>query len=593
MKNLKIGMKLIVGFAIVLLLMGALIISGISSLISTNQQVTNYAEKTVPNTNYVWQIRYDLVGIQRDMLTALVENDKAEMQVQMDEVAQLGDDLAATMVEFGKNARVDASEVEYMRERIVALSSVRAELTDYLLQGTPEGNEKAFQIFQDVYKPGVDEIIVKAEQIAEQQNGFADEQKTAAESAYRTALMLMIIFAVVAVVSTIIIVLYISKAISRPVKEIEQAMEHVAQGDYEHAVISYQSKDELGVLADNIRKTMDNISFIIRDLSRGLTEISQGNFDSKSENNNAYIGAYEALAVATYGINTEMSKTLGQINQASDQVSVGADQVASGAQALSQGATEQAAAVEQLSATITEISGQVRKNAENAVHAREEAQKAGTMVGYSNERMQEMIDAVNEINNKSAEIGKIIKTIEDIAFQTNILALNAAVEAARAGDAGKGFAVVADEVRNLAGKSAEAAKNTTSLIEETVQVVSKGTQIADEAAKAMMDVVEGANNVTTLIVQIAEASDSQSHAIEQVTTGLDQISAVVQTNSATAEESAAASEELAGQSTVLKQLVSSFTLAEVDHYTGKPSIVMNDWETDHKSLDHMDNFDKY
>jgi len=249
-----------------------------------------------------------------------------------------------------------------------------------------------------------------------------------------------------------------------------------------------------------------------------------------------------------------------QINQASDQVASGSEQVSFGAQALSQGATEQASSVEELSATIVELSGHVKVNADHAAEASRLSNDAGSGVMESDGHMKEMIEAMGDISDKSKEIGKIIKTIDDIAFQTNILALNAAVEAARAGSAGKGFAVVADEVRNLAQKSAEAAKNTTVLIEGSILAVDNGTRIVGQTAKSLQDVVVKAGNVTNKMTDIANASEQQAKAIAQVTQGIEQIAAVVQTNSATAEESAAASEELTGQAQMLKELVGKFRL---------------------------------
>ena len=236
------------------------------------------------------------------------------------------------------------------------------------------------------------------------------------------------------------------------------------------------------------------------------------------------------------------------------------DQVSSGAQALSQGATEQASSIEQLSASIIEISDQVRSNAVNANNATSLVESVGKEIDRSNIHMQEMIRAISEISDKSAQIGRIIKTIDDIAFQTNILALNAAVEAARAGAAGKGFAVVADEVRNLAGKSAQAASETTELIESSISAVLNGTRIADETAESLSSVVTGASKITSLMQDISKASNEQANSIGQVTQGIEQISGVVQTNSATAEESAAASEELSAQAQLLNSLVSKFKM---------------------------------
>lgn len=277
-----------------------------------------------------------------------------------------------------------------------------------------------------------------------------------------------------------------------------------------------------------------------------------------------YRGAFEQIGSSMKRITENLNTVMCEIRQSSDQVSSGSDQVSSGAQALSQGATEQASAVEELAATINEISTQVKETAENAVDAQKQMSTAEDETLTCNEQMREMILAMEEISHKSTEIGKIIKTIEDIAFQTNILALNAAVEAARAGTAGKGFAVVADEVRNPASKSAEASKNTSSLIEGSIAAVEKGTRIVNETAQSLSKVVDSSQAVSATVEKISDAASSQAASIEQVTQGIDQISSVVQTNSATAEESAAASEELSGQAQMLKNLVEQFKLKDTN-----------------------------
>lgn len=372
-----------------------------------------------------------------------------------------------------------------------------------------------------------------------------------------TAVLVVAVILVGAIISN-----KLANSIANPVKEIETAMRAVAAGDFDNAYVTHHSKDELGVLADSIRDTISRVTFIIKDVEYGLNQIADGNLNIESGDKEKYVGVYAAISDALTKIITGLNGTLSKINMASDQVAAGSEQVSSGAQALSQGATEQASSIQELTATITEIAQQVKENAQNAEAARVQNQKAGDEIEDSNHQMHQMIEAMTRISEKSTEIGKIIKTIDDIAFQTNILALNAAVEAARAGAAGKGFAVVADEVRNLAGKSAQAAKNTTALIEETIQAVDNGTKIADETAQSLITVVEDANKVKDLVNLIADASGHQATSITQVTTGLDQISSVIQTNSATAEESAAASEELSGQAQMLKQLIDQFKLKE-------------------------------
>lgn len=359
-----------------------------------------------------------------------------------------------------------------------------------------------------------------------------------------------------------IITIQYTKRISKPIGVCAQQLTEIAGGNMNVDTVEDNTCMETHQLAAATGNISATVSGIINDLEYGLDGLSKGDFTVNSKVPELYVGDYEALAKALYALIDRLTRTIRGIQQAGEQVASGSGQVSSGAQALSQGATEQASSVEELAATINEVSEQVRKNAENAGEVKAATDGVTQDIVKSNEWMQQLDAAMQDINKKSEDIGKIIKTIEDIAFQTNILALNAAVEAARAGAAGKGFAVVADEVRSLAGKSAEAASNTTVLIEDTVTAVNDGTRLANETAASMNRVVGGAENIASLIADISEASERQASSLVQVTQGIDQISSVVQTNSATAEQSAAASEELSGQAQVLKELVDQFKIPE-------------------------------
>ena len=378
-------------------------------------------------------------------------------------------------------------------------------------------------------------------------------------STYRSIVLILVLLAVVLIVSSLIS-FRVATSISTPIRTCADRLRLLSEGDLSSETPVYERKDEIGTLSEATISIVDCLQDVIGDIDYLLGEMANGNFNVRTRGDELYRGDLLMVLKSIRKINRSLSSTLSQINTAAEQVSAGSEQVSSGAQALAQGATEQASAVQELSATVAEINSGVQQNSSAAKQAMEKANMAGDQVKLSDEKMEELRQAMNAILEGHQEIGQIIATIENIAFQTNILALNAAVEAARAGTAGKGFAVVADEVRNLASKSDQAAKHTKELIEHSAQNVEIGSRLSEEASLALSHTKDLSSDMLQLIDQVANNVITEAHSIAQISEGIDQISSVVQTNSATAEESAAASEELSGQSQLLKELVGQFTL---------------------------------
>lgn len=563
MRNFKIGKKLFVTFGCVLALFILTVLISFLSLVNTADNFTAFYQTPFHVTNVAGDLRANIQEFAKLIGYSTMVSDEQQtasyIQSAKDVLQELRDGTTQMRESFPEASSI-IDEYDSLMKGIMERRDMVLELASV------NKNEEAAQIYFSEVMP----VFVKANQLLLDIDTLAKEQ---AEGYYGSSmsqknivLMLLAVVSIITLSATIILGTYVTRGLTRPITEIEKAAKEMSEGSL-NVSIEYESRDEMGSLSNSMRALCAGIHKIVEDIGYILAALADGDFHVKSQCHENYVGDYTPILESMRLIRDNLNRTMTQINQSADQVASGSDQVSSGAQALSQGATEQASSVEELAATINEISSQVRETAQNAKEAREQTAQSGEQVTSCNRQMEEMIAAMDEISYKSAEIGKIIKTIEDIAFQTNILALNAAVEAARAGAAGKGFAVVADEVRNLAGKSAEASKNTSALIEGTVGAVEKGTRIAGDTAQSMLQVVEGAKQIATTVDKIADAADEQAASIAQVTQGVDQISSVVQTNSATAEESAAASEELSGQAQLLKSLVGQFKLLDHD---GKP-----------------------
>ncbi len=366
----------------------------------------------------------------------------------------------------------------------------------------------------------------------------------------------------VSTLASVVVALKLSSNISGPMQACAKRMKQLAAGDLDSPVPVSRGRDETAELTRSTAELVTGLNTIIHDISYLLTEMAGKNFDIKSAHPEAYVGSFQGILGSMRTLKLQLSATMRQINLAAKQVAEASDQVSNGAQTLSQGSITQASSVQELAATINDISGSAKQTASAAEQAGHFVEQAGAQLGASMQHVSELNGAMEKISSSSKEISVIIAAIENIAFQTNILALNAAVEAARAGASGKGFAVVADEVRNLASKSDEAAKATKELIERSIQAVAEGGEAVSRVTESLDRTGVLAGHVTAQMNTVVEAVESQTIALAQVTEGIDQISGVVQTNSATSEESAAASEELSAEASHLKGMVDKFTLAK-------------------------------
>lgn len=555
-KKLSVGKRLIVTFLIVVIFSGLSGIIGIAMIHTINREykaeLENYgfAQGDIGSLGQAFQAhRATVLYIIYSESQEETDKQKQNLSTQIDTINQ-----KMQLVQAQMKTPAEKDLFNQLTEKMNKYQDIRSHAID--LAGTSITESMAY--FRSYAAPLAADIAADINTMLANKSSDGNANLAAMSAKSFIFMTIMGIIVLVSIAISIVIASFITRGIVRPIEGLKEAADQMAQGNLK-CQLDFSGTDELGHLANSMQTMMERISYYIDYISNTTNRMAHKDFDIPHDPEE-FKGAFREVQLSIQDLTESLNDIMSRVAQSSDQVASGADQVASGAQALSQGATEQASSIEELAATINDISNNINQNAENAKETSSQMDNTSKELDFGKSRMQNLTETMDTISEASAEIGKVIKTIEDIAFQTNILALNAAVEAARAGEAGKGFAVVADEVRNLANKSQEASKNTTALIERTLDSIEAGNHSAKETADAMERIVRSSQRVADLVHQISTASEEQASAVAQVTQGIDQIASVVQTNSATSEESAAASEEMAGQAQLLKHLMDQFKL---------------------------------
>ena len=568
LKNMKIKKSLILGYGVCIVISVIMIAISLFMMNGLRNGYQEVIDTDIQSKQLITEIRLNANIAARNVRDmALIPDDPANPELEARAKEVLGD-LDGLIQQIRDIWPLDSVSLE---NYITSINEWGNEIPDILEAINSGNNDRAVSLIYNECTPKLNAMTSRAQELDASltvvQNAAVEEQ----QRSVTVTIIMLVVAMVVASVVVMILAMKLIKSIVEPTEQVRKALVGFSQGDLDIPV-EFESKNELGEMCDALRTSQKVLDTVIKDACRLLEEMGAGNFNCRTQAEKYYVGALSSMLKSIRVINSSLSDTLAQISLSGEQVSSGSDQVSTGAQALAQGATEQASAVQELSATIAEISSRSQGNAQSSEMAMDHSKNADLRVRESAAYMEEMVKAMDKISSSSEEIGKIIATIENIAFQTNILALNAAVEAARAGSAGKGFAVVADEVRNLATKSDQAAKATKELIDNSITSVQDGSEIVKRVSDSLNKTVEATNETMSALQEITKAVEEEAQAIAQVTEGIDQISSVVQTNSATSEQSAAASEELSSQASLMKDLLSKFHLrSESSGYSSAPS----------------------
>lgn len=552
LNNLKISTRLNRVFIVLVLI---IFISSTFSLISfrtigSNMKTFFYVQ--YETTKKQMEIRKDVQTINKRLLWVIISNDASVTQEQKKDLDERFEKISSYISVINTNLGKGSDQ-----SFVTAFEQFKEDAYSMLELLESGKNKEAMNYYSATFNSASEALADSLDLIgtASDKDALAKYETSVVVENLATALLA--VFSIVSLVLAIFLAKRLTKSIVVPLQEIEMATKDIAEGNL-HTVITYESGDEIGQMAQGLRTSIEKIAGYIEDIDNVMESMANGNFNVGFTNE--FIGDFKNIENSLERFTLKISRSFEEIAVSVSQVSGGSAQIAESAQSLADGSANQAGIIRELSETVTDITRHISENAQNAVEISDEVEEVTRKISYGNEKMQEMVGAMDSIRKTSQEISKIIQTINEIASQTNLLALNASIEAARAGEAGKGFSVVANQVSLLAGQSTEAANSSSQLIEASLKAVEQGTVVADAAAKELGIVVEGTDSIKKKIGSIASASSEQAESIIQIDSGISQIAQVVDTNAATAEENSAASEELTGQAQTLKALTDQFQL---------------------------------
>lgn len=556
LENMKLQERINYGYKAVIAMM---LLSGVVAVIAIGilfANMKNYVSKVNAADLAVKTCRIDVNIAARNIREMALNDDKSSYADYEETVEKYLSDINTQLDTIRKSGVVPKDLCDEYEDALSEWGSLGYDIMDEIKAGK---DQKGTDDILNKCAPALDEAVLIAQKIdtlTDELSEKADNQTTGCAVIGIAAIIICLILAPLLAKR---IGKLVMESILEPLRAVEDVAKELTEGNL-HSALEYRSEDEIGRLAHSMRKSIRILGTYVDDIGRAMKLFSDGDFDVRPEVE--WKGDFVGILDSFMAFEQSMSSTVRGIQGVSDEVSTGAEQVAASSNDLADGATNQAAVVEELTASVNNVSEQVEKNSQSAKQISERVDALGNAIVDSNGKMQEMVNAMNEINEASQEIDKIIATINEIANQTNLLALNASIEAARAGEAGKGFAVVANQVNILADQSAEAAKESAVLIETSVNAVQKGMIVAEETAKKLEDVAEGSKIITQQVTGIAEALESQTTEILQINEGIEQINGVVQSNSATSEECAAASQEMSSEADNLREMISRFKVAE-------------------------------